>query len=102
MCTYNIRLDDAVLQRVRPLFNGEEAMQMWIEKQLHKALIAYTNQVERKERLDTEKEELLQRIDALKDGTKGLSALAGILGNPGPNFSWEELRDEALAEKYGN
>ena len=101
MCTYNVRLDDAVLEKARPHFNGEEAMQMWIEKQLHKALIAYTNQVEKEERLNVEKEELLQRIDSLKDGMKGLSALAGILGNPGPNFSWEKLRDEALAEKYG-
>lgn len=101
MCIYNVRLDDAVIKKARPLFNGEEAMQMWIEKQLHKALIAYTNQVEREERLNVEKEELLQRIETIKGEMKGLSALAGILGNPGSNFSWEELRDEALAEKYG-
>lgn len=101
MCTYNVRIDDTILERVKPYFKGADEMQLWIEQQLQQVLIAYTNQVEQKERYNVEKEELLKRVNELQDGPKGLSALVGILGNPGPDFSWKRLRDEAIAEKYG-
>ena len=102
LCVHiNVRIDDTILERVKPYFKGADEMQLWIEQQLQQVLIAYTNQVEQKERYNVEKEELLKRVNELQDGPKGLSALFGILGNPGPDFSWKKLRDEALAEKYG-
>jgi len=44
---------------------------------------------------------LLQRLESLKDDPEGFFKMGGILGKPKGSFSWEELREEAMFEKYG-
>ena len=48
MCTYNVRIDDAVMSRVRPHFKGEDAMQQWMEQQLQKVLMDYIDLSEKR------------------------------------------------------
>ena len=35
MCTYNVRIDDALMKEVRSHFTGEEAIQNWLEQQVN-------------------------------------------------------------------
>lgn len=35
MCTYNVRIDDALMEEVRSHFTGEEAVQNWLEQQVN-------------------------------------------------------------------
>ena len=35
MCTYNVRIDDALMKEVRFHFTGEEAIQNWLEQQVN-------------------------------------------------------------------
>ena len=46
MCTLSVRMDDKVLDRVKPLFGGDKAMNKWIETVLHKAMEEYAEQYE--------------------------------------------------------
>jgi len=34
MCRYNISIDDAVMEKVRPRFRNEQAIQKWLEQQV--------------------------------------------------------------------
>ena len=34
MCTYSVRIDDALMSEVRLHFSGEEAVQKWLEQQV--------------------------------------------------------------------
>lgn len=45
--------------------------------------------------------ELTERVAALKDDPKGFFKLGGVLGRPREGFSWEQLREESVSEKYG-
>lgn len=101
MCTYNVRIDDAVMERAKPHFRGDDAMQLWIEKQLQKMLVDYVSHLEHNKNKAKEKKELLRRLEAVKGDPDGLFKLGGILGRPGNHFSWEQLRDEAVCDKYG-
>lgn len=38
MCTYNITLNDSLIERVRPVFADEKSMQNWMQEQLSLAL----------------------------------------------------------------
>lgn len=100
MCIYNVRIDDGVLERVKPHFSGTDAMRLWIERQLHRALVDYANRFDENEKCNLDKEEILQRIETLKRNSQGITGLCGILGNSSSDFSWDKLRDEVLSEKY--
>ena len=41
MCTLSVRMDDQVIDRVKPLFDGDSAMNRWIEMVLRKAMLEY-------------------------------------------------------------
>ena len=43
MCTLSVKMDDKVIDRVKPLFGGDKAMNRWIEAVLHKALEEYAD-----------------------------------------------------------
>jgi hypothetical protein len=44
---------------------------------------------------------LLNKLQSLPNTPEGFLQLGGILGKAHKDFSWEDLREEALEEKYG-
>ena len=41
MCSYNITLNDALVEKVRPSFANEEALEQWLQQQIEAVLIEY-------------------------------------------------------------
>lgn len=101
MCTLNVRIDDNVMRRVKPHFTGNNAMQLWIERVLKQAMEDYAEERESQKVKEAETLKLVERLDSLKDDPDAFFKMGGILGQPKGNFSWEELREEAMFEKYG-
>ncbi|MBR2196744.1 MAG: hypothetical protein IJ911_14170 [Salinivirgaceae bacterium] len=101
MCTYSVKIDDAVLERAKPHFKGSNAMQAWIEQQLEKALVEYTNRLEQQHLKKTDSTHLMDELKRVEGDSDAFFKLGGILGSPANNFSWEQLREDAIGEKYG-
>lgn len=101
MCIFSVKMDDQVINRVKPLFDGDEAMNKWMETVLSNALEEYARQFRDRERKALQKERFLERMKSVGDGSGGLLSLAGVLGESRADFSWDELREEAVLEKYG-
>ncbi len=101
MCTLNVKMDDWVVNRMRPLFDGDKAMNMWIETVLHKAMVDYADEVESRNRKVMESKIFLERLEALKNDPEGFFKMGGIFGKVSDDFSWDDLREEAMFEKYG-
>ena len=78
-------------------FKGDEALQLWMEKQLDRVLWDFVSQFEDKGDADR----ILEKLEAIGDGPEGFIKLGGILGRQRANFSWEELREDAYSDKYG-
>lgn len=97
MCTYNVRIEDAVLEEVKPHFAGDAAMQLWIEDVLRQALMSYAAQFRTKPLSNCER--ISQQIKALESDPDGLFKLGRIL-KPS-KYTIEELRDGYISEKYG-
>ena len=53
-------------------------------------LMDYVWHLEHNKNKETEKKELLRRLEAVKGDSDGLFKLGGILGKPEENFSWEQ------------
>ncbi|MBR5747514.1 MAG: hypothetical protein IKY01_01865 [Prevotella sp.] len=97
MCTYNVKIDDQVLEQAKPLFEGDSAMQAWLEDTLHKALLDYMRQYGAiKHDAD---ESVYKQVKALENDPLGLLKLGSVL-KPS-QYSAEELRDGYISEKYG-
>ena len=101
MCTLSVRMDDKVIDRVKPLFGGDKAMNKWIETVLHKAMEEYAEQYEQMAGRNALAEVLTKRLKELEGDPEALFKMSGILGKPQTGFSWEELREEAIYDKYG-
>ena len=101
MCTLSVRMDDKVIDRVKPLFGGDKAMNKWIETVLHKAMEEYAEQYEQMAGKNALAKALTKRLKELEDDPEALFKMSGILGKPQAGFSWEELREEAIYDKYG-
>lgn len=43
MCTFNITLDDALLDRVRPSFRSEDALRHWVTSKIESLLLNYNS-----------------------------------------------------------
>lgn len=97
MCTYHIRIDDAVLEEVKPHFTGDTALTSWIEEVLHQALISYAAQFKAQSAYN---EDVYLQVKALESDPDGLFKLGKIL-KPS-KYSIEELRDGYIKEKYGS
>ena len=48
MCSYNITLNDAIVEKVRPSFANEEAMEKWLQQQLEAMLLDYYVRMEKR------------------------------------------------------
>ena len=101
MCTLNVKMDDQVVNRMKSLFDGEKAMNRWIETVLHKAMVEYADEAEAKAKKGIESEMFLERLAALKNDSEGFFKMGGIFGKVSDDFSWDELREKAMLEKYG-
>ncbi len=101
MCTYSVKIDDAVLERAKPYFKGSNAMQAWIEQQLEKALVEYTNRHEQQRFTKNAGSHFMKELKKVDGDSNAFFKLGGILGTPADNFSWEQLRKDAVREKYG-
>ena len=97
MCTLKVRMDDNVLNLVKPHFKGDEAMQLWIEKQLHNVLLEYAKQFDKIS--DVDNIMVVQQVKALEKDPIGLLKLGSVL-RPS-KYNAEELKDEYVSEKYG-
>ena len=42
MCTYHITLDDALIERVRPAFSSEDALQRWMTDKMQALLVSFS------------------------------------------------------------
>ena len=101
MCTLNVKMDDQVVNRMKSLFDGDKAMNRWIETVLHKAMVEYAEQYELMAAKNALAEALTKRLKELEGDPEALFKMSGILGKPQAGFSWEELREEAVYDKYG-
>ena len=48
MCSYNITLDDALVEKVRPSFADNKALEQWLQQQLESILINYYSLLEKR------------------------------------------------------
>ena len=99
MCTYTFTLDDKLVDKISPQFQGQEAMRQWLQQELELLI------VQRAEKTDNllkpqDKEAARQRILELSGKRETtLADLKGIMA--GAAHSAEEMRSNYLAEKYG-
>lgn len=82
MCTFNFSLSDASIDRIRPAFKDDAAVQAWLQEQLEILVMQYKVTPE-----------------AEKPNIHSLSHLRGILADSG--MTDKQARDEYLNEKYG-
>lgn len=87
MCTYNISINDNIMQKAVSSFNSERAMQSWIQQNIELLLLQHLAQVE------------AVKVHAQSNPkTHALSAFRGILQS---DKSPAMVREEYIEEKYG-
>lgn len=50
MCTYNLSFNDALMERVRPIFPSEDAVTQWMQEQMSLLLVRLAAQQEQTEK----------------------------------------------------
>lgn len=98
MRTYNVKIDDAMYRSMQPYFKGEDAMQAWIEKQLHNVFVQFVRE-QSAPKPTTEANDVLEKLEAIKEDPDGFFMLGGFMADS--KSTAEELLDEALSEKFG-
>jgi len=99
MSTYNVRINDAVVQRVKPHFNNEADMRHWIEYEIERVMVDYAERLSPFHSDNSRDEQIYRQVKALENDPHALSKLGAIL-KPSP-YSAEELLDDYVSEKYG-
>lgn len=76
MCTRTIRINDSLMEQVRPMFQSDEDLQLWLEKQMESVLINYSAQRQPKQPCTYTDEEMYaivkDRLQSLENGTAQL------------------------------
>ena len=98
MRTYNVKIDDAMYRSMQPYFKGEDAMQAWVEKQLHNVIVQFIRE-QSTPKPTSEANDVLEKQEAIKEDPDGFFMLGGFMADS--KSTAEELLDEALSEKYG-
>lgn len=100
MCRYNLsfNIDDQVVDLVRPKLGGDKALESWMIQMLKKAMTDYAHELRAQTTSVVDGEELLSKLKALPNTPEGFLQLDTVLMPAKTSF--EELREEAYAEKY--
>ncbi len=73
MCTRTIRINDTLMERVKPIFPNDQALQTWLEEQLESALIRFASQKRPAPPCSYSDEEMYsivkQRLQSLEEGS---------------------------------
>ena len=76
MCTRTIKINDTLIEQVRPSFPDDEALQSWLEQQLEDALIQFAAKKHPTLPCSYTNEEMYaivkQRLQNLENGTSNL------------------------------
>ena len=76
MCTRTIRINDTLIEQVRPNFPDDEALQTWLEQQLEAALIRFATEKRSVPPCSYTDEEMYaivkERLQSLEKGTAEL------------------------------
>ena len=99
MSTYNVRINDAVVQRVKSHFNNEADMRHWIEYEIERVMVDYAERLSPFQYDYSRDEQIYRQVKALENDPPALSKLGAIL-KPS-QYSAEELLDDYVSEKYG-
>lgn len=99
MCTGYIRINDDVMEMVKPHFHGDEEIWLWVEKAVDQALKDYAQQFSSKRKDHITNELVYQKLKALEDDPMFFLKLGHVL-KPSA-YSADELRDEYISDKYG-
>ena len=81
MCSYNITLSDTLVEKVRPSFADDNALQLWLQQQMEEILLDYyVTQLEAKNTTPPPcqytEEEVVQRIkQATAEAESGIGCL---------------------------
>ena len=67
MCTYNISINDSVMESVRPAFASEEALSQWMQHQIELMLIQYAARLKR---TDNDKRTVSSRLRGIVNAPK--------------------------------
>ena len=97
MCRFNIAIDDALLEEVKPHLDKDVEIQTWLEELLNKVFLSYVEQFATDSK--SHSEEVCSQVEALGDTPEGFFDLHTVL-KPS-KISSEELKDEYINEKYG-
>lgn len=68
MCTYNITLNDVLVEKARPAFNDEQDLQQWMQEQVSKALESFVAKHAETEQHAMVKESLTTAFNELHSG----------------------------------
>ena len=73
MCTRTIRINDRLLEQVRPVFPNDDDLQRWLEEQMESVLMSFSSQLKLKTPCSYTDEEMYsivkKRLQSLEDGT---------------------------------
>ena len=81
MCSYNITLNDTLVEKVRPSFADDNALQLWLQQQMEEILLDYyVTQLEAKNTTPPPcqytEEEVVQRVkQATAEAESGIGCL---------------------------
>ena len=98
MCTFALTLDDKLVERVKPTFKSEKAMNEWLQAQMELLLrkkVSKTSSKKQKEKLSPE--EFLKKLQELEGDKDGFVKMIELL--PPSKISTEELLNEYYEEK---
>lgn len=101
MCRYNLKfsIDDQVVDAVRPKLGGDKALEAWMIRMLKKTMADYAHELRAQKTSIVDDEDMLGKLKSLPNTPEGLLHLDTVL-RPA-NTSFDELKQEAYAEKYG-
>ena len=99
MCTYNISIEDTLVEQLRPAIGPEGDVSGWVQRQVELAVLRHVRQL----RTHNERQDSMRRLldfAAADPSTVTLADLEGLL--PAPQTPIEDLRDAYVVDKYLN